>query len=104
MTPGRSIDLVLAALAAGYAALLVLGEAVSGFPDGYVTELDRALRGPRLAAAPVAVLLGSALARGTGTPRARLGLGVALCAVVLGERLVFPALGAALGLADGGGG
>jgi hypothetical protein len=74
--------------------LLVLGEAGRGFPDGYITELDRALRGSRLGAVLVVLLLGIALARGKCTPRTRLGLrlGVAFGAVVLGDWLVFPAI------------
>ena len=100
----RIIEIVLAALAAGYAAILVLGEADRGFPDGYVTELDRALRAPRLGTALVALALGIALARGGRTPRGVVALGLALGAVVLVEWLALPAIGAALGFTDGIGG
>jgi hypothetical protein len=100
----RNLAFVLAVLAAGCGAILVLGEADRGCPDGYVTELDRALRGPRLAAALVAPGLGVALARGGRTPRGMVSLGLALGAVVLVGWLALPAIGAALGFADGGGG
>ena len=87
----RNLAFVLAVLAAGCGAILVLGEADRGFPDGYVTELDRALRSPRLAAALVALALGIALARDGGTPRGRVALGLALGAVELVEWLALPA-------------
>ena len=103
MSP-RAADLGLAAIAVGYAALLLWTEAGRGFPDGHLTELDRALRLPRVLAAGVALGLGVVLARGGGRAGARGACGLGLGLLVVVERWIFPAVGAALGLAGGGGG
>ncbi len=100
----RILELALATFAAFYAALLVLGEAGRGFPDGYVSELDRALRAPRVGVALVALGIGAVLARGGSTPRVGVALALALGVLVLVEWAGFPWLGFLLGFADGGGG
>ena len=100
----RILELTLATFALFYAALLVLGEAGSGFPDGYVSELDRALRAPRVGVAIVALGIRAALAHGVSNPRVGVALALALGVLVLVEGAGFPWFGLALGFADGGGG
>lgn len=82
-----------------YAVLLAYEESGRGFPDGHLTELDRALRLPRLGTAVLALGIGAWLLRSRG----RWPLPV-LVALVLFERLALPALGAWLGLDHGQGG
>jgi membrane-associated phospholipid phosphatase len=90
-----------AIVAIGFAALVVAEERGRGFPDGHVTDLDRALFVPRIGTAVLAAAIGGLLLTGRVSTRWLL---ILLAIVVAFERFGLPAIGAAMGLDAGGGG
>lgn len=100
----RFIEIFAAVLGLLAGGLRLAEQRQLGFPDGHLTELERALRVPHVALATAAMTL-AVLLLATRPPKdGRRGLVVALAAVLLVDGLVVSAVGRLLGLADGGGG
>lgn len=98
----RLADRLIAALAVGAALAQLAQQWALGFPDGYISELDRTMRLPHYALAALVVVLAVVLARGAG--RWRWGLVVLLGALCAFDHFGLRWLGLAMGLDDGRGG
>lgn len=100
--PPRLLRL-LVALASGASGLLqIVATRALGFPDGHLTALEAAMRGPHLALSALSIGLCVALLR--AGPRAPWPLLGAAVGALLVDRLGLDLLGALLGLEHGQGG
>jgi hypothetical protein len=100
--PARRLELGVAMTGLLAAGLRAYTQAQLGFPDGHLTELERALRAPYSAVAALIVVCGVALLVPGRRFRWALVVGVGVLMAV--DLVAIPVIGGRLGLSDGGGG
>lgn len=98
-----SIGWILMALGGfGLGGLQLYEQGHLGFPDGHLTELERALRWPHVGVAGLCLVVAAGLLWPNG--RGRWYLGAILGLLLAADWIGLPMLGDALGLEDGQGG